>query len=139
VKRFLLILFLLLAVACGPAAVTEDVGDVGETAVSSPTDTTTDQEASTGTENAEQPADTAEETEPQPEEEPTTAPEPTDEPEATDEPVLEEETAATDSQSFASDFSPSTTVTEAAEIRSQDWTKGAEDPRITIIEYGDFQ
>lgn len=28
---------------------------------------------------------------------------------------------------------------EAGEVRDRDWTKGAEDPLITIIEYGDFQ
>ena len=28
---------------------------------------------------------------------------------------------------------------EAGEVRDRDWTKGAEDPLVTIIEYGDFQ
>lgn len=32
-----------------------------------------------------------------------------------------------------------TTVAEAAEIRDTDWAVGAEDARIVIIEYGDFQ
>ena len=36
-------------------------------------------------------------------------------------------------------FSPAGTVTEAAVIREQDWHKGAVDPAVVIIEYGDFQ
>lgn len=28
---------------------------------------------------------------------------------------------------------------EAGVVRSRDWTKGTEDPLVTIIEYGDFQ
>ena len=28
---------------------------------------------------------------------------------------------------------------EAGVVRERDWTKGAEDPLVTIIEYGDFQ
>lgn len=31
------------------------------------------------------------------------------------------------------------TPAEAAEIRPQDWVKGAEDPLVAIVEYGDFQ
>jgi hypothetical protein len=37
------------------------------------------------------------------------------------------------------EFTPATNVTEAAEIREVDRTHGAEDPVVTIIEYGDFQ
>jgi hypothetical protein len=37
------------------------------------------------------------------------------------------------------DFSPAGTVAEAAVIREQDWRKGAADPAVVIIEYGDFQ
>lgn len=37
------------------------------------------------------------------------------------------------------DFSPAGTVEEAAVIREQDWRKGAVDPAVVIIEYGDFQ
>ncbi|GJM42194.1 MAG: hypothetical protein DHS20C20_24760 [Ardenticatenaceae bacterium] len=37
------------------------------------------------------------------------------------------------------DFSPASTVEEAAVIREQDWQKGAADPVVVIIEYGDFQ
>jgi len=29
--------------------------------------------------------------------------------------------------------------TDASVVRDRDWTKGAEDPLVTIIEYGDFQ
>ncbi len=36
-------------------------------------------------------------------------------------------------------YEPSTTIPEAAELKATDHTKGAEDPIITIIEYGDFQ
>jgi hypothetical protein len=31
------------------------------------------------------------------------------------------------------------TAAEASVLRDRDWTKGAEDPLVTIIEYGDFQ
>jgi hypothetical protein len=37
------------------------------------------------------------------------------------------------------DFSPAGTVEEAAVVREQDWQKGAADPSVVIIEYGDFQ
>jgi hypothetical protein len=37
------------------------------------------------------------------------------------------------------DFSPAKSVAEAAVIREQDWSKGAVDPVVVIIEYGDFQ
>jgi hypothetical protein len=37
------------------------------------------------------------------------------------------------------DFSPASTVAEAAVVRQQDWRKGAVDPIVVIIEYGDFQ
>lgn len=37
------------------------------------------------------------------------------------------------------DFSPAGSVEEAAVVREQDWHKGAADPAIVIIEYGDFQ
>ena len=39
----------------------------------------------------------------------------------------------------AGPITPAETVAEAGVIRDRDWTKGAEDPLITIIEYGDFQ
>jgi len=37
------------------------------------------------------------------------------------------------------DFVPAKTVEEAAVVREQDWRKGAADPTVVIIEYGDFQ
>jgi hypothetical protein len=37
------------------------------------------------------------------------------------------------------DFVPANTVEEAAVIREQDWQKGAVNPAVVIIEYGDFQ
>ena len=36
-------------------------------------------------------------------------------------------------------ISPAQTAAEAGVIRDRDWTQGADDPLITIIEYGDFQ
>lgn len=37
------------------------------------------------------------------------------------------------------EFVPATTAEEAAQVRPQDWFKGAEEPAVAIIEYGDFQ
>ncbi|MCB8979511.1 MAG: hypothetical protein H6657_19040 [Ardenticatenaceae bacterium] len=37
------------------------------------------------------------------------------------------------------DFVPVNSVEQAAQIRPQDWRKGAAEPAISIIEYGDFQ
>lgn len=34
---------------------------------------------------------------------------------------------------------PATTPEEAGIVRQRDWVKGADDPVVTIIEYGDFQ
>ena len=39
----------------------------------------------------------------------------------------------------AEPITPAETAAEAGVIRDRDWTKGAADPLITIIEYGDFQ
>lgn len=36
-------------------------------------------------------------------------------------------------------ITPATTPEEAGIVRPQDWVKGATDPVVTIIEYGDFQ
>ena len=37
-------------------------------------------------------------------------------------------------------YIPATTLTAAAEVRADDWVKGAmDDPLIVIVEYGDFQ
>ncbi|NHZ71938.1 MAG: hypothetical protein GWP17_02495 [Aquificales bacterium] len=34
---------------------------------------------------------------------------------------------------------PAKNVQEASIVRDRDWTKGTDDPLVTIIEYGDFQ
>jgi hypothetical protein len=39
----------------------------------------------------------------------------------------------------ADPITPAKTPAEAGVIRDRDWAKGAEDPLITIVEYGDFQ
>lgn len=36
-------------------------------------------------------------------------------------------------------ITPATSVAEASSIRPQDWVKGANEPKVVIIEYGDFQ
>ena len=73
---------------------------------------------------------------------------------ATDEPTADtEQTAAAENMADEADegeielpaatnldsFVPATTVEEAAVIREQDWLRGAADPIVVIIEYGDFQ
>lgn len=61
-----------------------------------------------------------------------------------------EETADTNDEAPASEsaavaatnldnFTPAADVAEAAVVREQDWRKGAADPAVVIIEYGDFQ
>ena len=37
------------------------------------------------------------------------------------------------------DFEPAANIEEAAELRAAYYTKGAEEPIVAIIEYGDFQ
>jgi hypothetical protein len=58
------------------------------------------------------------------------------------------ETAETDAPADAAtspaaanldDFVPASNITEASIIREQDWRKGATEPLVEIIEYGDFQ
>ncbi len=49
------------------------------------------------------------------------------------------ETASRPAAVSADPISPAETAAEAGVIRDRDWTKGAADPLITIIEYGDFQ
>lgn len=55
--------------------------------------------------------------------------------ETNDEPTASSSVAATN----LDDFSPAGTVEEAAVVREQDWRKGAAEPDVVIIEYGDFQ
>ncbi len=39
----------------------------------------------------------------------------------------------------ADPITPAETAAEAGVVRDRDWTKGTDEPLITIIEYGDFQ
>ncbi len=57
------------------------------------------------------------------------------------EPAVESDNTASDAPPAAglAEFAPAATVEEAAQVRSQDWYKGAEEPAVAIIEYGDFQ
>lgn len=99
-KKILLLLVLLLAVACGgpEAPVTEATdNEESETAVSTPT---------TATEEV-----------------------------ATAETIANADT----SSSTRDDFTPASTPAEAGEVRDFDHAKGATDPTVTIIEYGDYQ
>lgn len=59
----------------------------------------------------------------------------------TDTAVAPENEAAADNNdnSNTTEFNIATTVNQAAQLRETDWVKGAEDPLVTIIEYGDFQ
>jgi hypothetical protein len=70
------------------------------------------------------------------------------EPEIVDQPAEEDAKSTTVSEAApesqaemvsADPITPAKTAAEAGAIRDRDWTKGAEDPLITIIEYGDFQ
>ena len=48
--------------------------------------------------------------------------------------------AETESESSEiTQFTVSSTISEAAIVRDSDWVKGADEPLVTIIEYGDFQ
>lgn len=93
-KKILLLLVLLLAVACGgpeaPATESTDAEE-SETAVST-TDT-----------------------------------------------VSEDAAVAQPSSPAPADFTPASTPAEAGEVRDFDHVKGATDPAVTIIEYGDYQ
>ncbi|MBE2221549.1 MAG: hypothetical protein IAF02_08420 [Anaerolineae bacterium] len=55
--------------------------------------------------------------------------------------VPEAETSSDESPSEAAAIPgfPATTVAEASVVRDSDWTKGTDDPLVSIIEYGDFQ
>ena len=100
-KKILLLLLLLFAVACGgpEAPVTEATDtDEPETAVSTPT---------TAVEEA-----------------------------ATAETIA---IADTSSSSTHADYTPASTPAEAGIVRDFDQVKGAADPVVTIIEYGDYQ
>lgn len=60
--------------------------------------------------------------------------------ENSDAPIDSEPVSKSEVESVSSDaITPARTAAEAGILRDRDWTKGAEDPLITIIEYGDFQ
>lgn len=59
--------------------------------------------------------------------------------EATDSAKTEAEPAAEEPKSETDASFPAANVAGAAVVRERDWMKGAEEPIITIIEYGDFQ
>lgn len=50
-----------------------------------------------------------------------------------------DESEAAPASVAAASISPATSVVEASVIRDRDWVIGAQEPSITIIEYGDFQ
>lgn len=60
-------------------------------------------------------------------------------------PVAEDDAADVDAPSNENSddsdggFVPATSFEDAALVRDVDWVKGAEDPVVVIIEYGDFQ
>lgn len=51
----------------------------------------------------------------------------------------ESEVAEAPSDPMDNDISISESPAEAGVVRERDWTKGADDPLVTIVEYGDFQ
>jgi hypothetical protein len=118
-KLFCLFFIVLLAVGCGPAGEPAASNQVPvATAETADTPTAADTVAPTADPL---PADTAA---------PTAEIVPTDTTEA-----AEEEPAAETNDNFA----PAATAEEAAVVRERDWVRGAADPQVTIIEYGDFQ
>jgi len=97
-KKILLMLVLLLAVACGgPEAPASETTDSSESEVP----TTVAEDAA--------PEDTSADVAQQP------------------------------SSPDSDDFTPASTPAEAGEVRDFDHAKGATDPAVTIIEYGDYQ
>lgn len=67
----------------------------------------------------------------------------TDEPAAVDDTAVSTEpdtpaVSSGDVEAVAA-ITPATTIAEAAEIRPQDHVKGATEPKVVILEYGDFQ
>ena len=116
-KKYLLgVLLLLLLTACGS----------GET-----TPTEQNAEATAPNPTTSEPTDVAEETIPEAATEEVTAEEAVTE--------AEEEVAEGQTAVDAITHNPATSLPQAAELRDLDHTKGAEEPIIAIIEYGDFQ
>lgn len=56
---------------------------------------------------------------------------------ATDDP--EAPAAVGDNAGATSEDTADVTESDPRQVRDRDWTKGATDPLITVIEYGDFQ
>jgi cytoskeletal protein RodZ len=109
--RIVLMLFLMMMLAaCGAVAPT-DTSAPGDVATTAPTAVATTQTPT-------------EETSP-----------PTAEPAPTDAPDVE----LPDSDTAVPPIVAATTVAQASAVRPQDWTLGAADPEVVIIEYGDFQ
>ncbi|MDX1414667.1 MAG: hypothetical protein R3293_10785 [Candidatus Promineifilaceae bacterium] len=65
--------------------------------------------------------------------------EPEDPPVAEESPTEDTAPESAPVQALNNDISIGANAVEAGLIRDRDWTQGAEDPLITIIEYGDFQ
>ncbi|MCP5097269.1 MAG: hypothetical protein GY943_17115 [Chloroflexi bacterium] len=139
-KRLLFLLMMLFVVACGSATETtpvqtdasddvvdttadEAVVDTFETETEAPAEINIDEETAV----VEAPEEIVAEEEEVVEEV------------AAEEAVEEVETAVTSSHDGIANFVAATTPAEAGEARSVDWVKGAEDPDVVIIEYGDFQ
>ena len=64
---------------------------------------------------------------------------PEEEPAAETETEPEVESVAAPAEVGAIPGFPAVNVQEASIVRDRDWTKGTDDPLVTIIEYGDFQ
>jgi len=58
---------------------------------------------------------------------------------AAETPAEAADTAVTQSSESPAEVAPSSSPAAAAVVRDQDWTKGPDDPVVSIIEYGDFQ
>ncbi|MCP4363049.1 MAG: hypothetical protein GY796_34020 [Chloroflexi bacterium] len=116
-KKFLFILFLLLA-ACGQAT-TEQAAEIENVP---PTVVDMAEESTPSEAVAVEPTNTS-------------VPEPTEETDSQPEPESESEPEVTDRPQYPT----AATIDEAAAVRDTDWVIGAEDPLVTIIEYGDFQ
>lgn len=111
-KKALWLLLLATLLACGPTTADPSANANSAEDEAAVSDTNEDAEEVVEEDEAEAPADNSAETETSP-----------------------AMVAATNFE----DFAPASTVEEAATIREQDWRKGAAEPSVVIIEYGDFQ